>query len=43
VIKVFNNKGASDFMGYDGEWSNGKPHGFGKQIDEKGNKYIGSF
>lgn len=30
-------------MGFDGEWLNGKPHGFGKHIDDKNNKYIGSF
>ena len=32
-----------DFTAYDGEWVNGKPHGFGRQIDEKNNKYIGEF
>ena len=33
VIKIINNRGQG-FMGYDGEWMNGKPHGFGKHIDE---------
>ena len=31
------------FTAYDGSWLDGKPHGFGAQIDEKDNKYIGSF
>ena len=30
-------------MAYEGEWKKGKPHGFGKQIDEKDTKYIGNF
>ena len=31
------------FMAYQGQWKKGKPHGFGKQIDEKDTKYIGPF
>lgn len=31
------------FTCYDGEWAKGKPHGYGVQIDEKDNKYMGDF
>jgi hypothetical protein len=31
------------FTCYDGEWVRGKPYGYGKQIDEKDNKYMGNF
>ena len=34
---------ATNFMAYEGEWQKGKPHGYGKHIDEKNTKYIGDF
>lgn len=45
TIKVLSKNANNDkeFVGYDGEWLDGKPHGFGKHIDEKNNKYIGNF
>ena len=44
-IKIINEKDptSTEFTAYEGEWLNGKPHGLGKHIDEKGNKYIGEF
>ena len=44
-IKMFssNPNAPEEFMAYEGEWLKGKPHGFGKHIDEKGTKYIGDF
>jgi len=35
TIKIFSTKTdkPDDFMAYDGDWANGKPHGFGKHID----------
>lgn len=43
TIKIINSDlpNFPDFTAYDGEWANGKPHGFGRHIDEKNNKYIG--
>ena len=45
TIKIFstNVDNPDDFMAYDGEWANGKPHGFGRHIDQKNTKYIGEF
>lgn len=45
VVKLFpsNPEKPDDYMAYEGQWKNGKPHGFGKHIDEKGTKYIGYF
>lgn len=34
---------AVNFTAYDGNWIEGKPHGSGKHIDLKSNKYIGNF
>ena len=44
-IKIINSKNSNsnEFTAYDGQWLNGKPHGYGKHIDEKNNKYIGQF
>jgi len=35
TIQIFSSNldAPNDFMGYDGEWAHGKPHGFGKHID----------
>jgi hypothetical protein len=33
VIKIISSRG-NGFMGYDGEWMAGRPHGFGKHIDD---------
>jgi hypothetical protein len=30
-------------MCYEGAWEKGKPHGFGKHIDERDTRYIGTF
>ena len=45
TIKIFSsNPGPPEhFIGYQGQWAAGKPHGFGAHIDHNNTKYIGHF
>ena len=44
VIKILSKGDAKEnFVGYDGQWVKGKPHGSGAHIDDHNTKYIGEF
>ena len=44
VIKIISkSEDGGRFVGYDGLWLKGKPHGYGAHIDENNTKYMGEF
>lgn len=45
TIRLLNPSNPADVncLAYDGQWLQGKPHGHGCHIDERGNKYVGAF